>query len=533
MALSQPMTSAKKPSVQSALHYDKAKLQALKARIAVVAEREMLTVKIPFTGAVLDTLPNCTSEDIQEAVKKARAAQASWKAHSFAERAKFFIRLHDLLFDTKDEVLDLIQLENGKSRHHAMEEIIDGAIVSRYYAHNAARHLKPRHRQGTLPFLTQTWEHHLPKGVVGIISPWNYPLALAISDAIPALMAGNAVILKPDVQTSFTALWVAELFERAGLPGDLFQIVTGDGRVVGPLLIDAVDFVTFTGSTATGRIVAQQCAKRLIGCALELGGKNAMLILPDANLERAVQSAVQGAFSSAGQLCVSFERLYIHESVFDEFVKRFVTATKNLKLGNTFDFSYDIGTLTSHQQLGRVTAHVQDAVARGATVLAGGKPRPDLGPYFFEPTILSQVTPEMKLFAEETFGPVIVVYPFTTNEEAVEMANRSVYGLNSSIWTKDLNLARQLANQIEAGTVNINEAYAPAWSSVDAPMGGFKDSGLGRRHGREGILKYTESQTVSAQHTFLLTKIPGFNDAQYSRLAGYIFKLLRRIPGIR
>jgi succinate-semialdehyde dehydrogenase / glutarate-semialdehyde dehydrogenase len=530
MALSQPIASVKNPSVQSVLHYDKAKLQTLKARISVLAEREMLTVRVPFTGAVLGTLPNCTSEDVQEAVKKARVAQNLWKTWSFVQRAKIFIRLHDLLFDCKDEVLDLIQLENGKSRHHAMEEVIDAALVARYYAHNAARHLKPRHRQGTLPFLTQTWEHHLPKGVVGIISPWNYPLALSISDAIPALMAGNAVILKPDVQTSFTALWVAEIFERAGLPQDLFQVVTGDGRVVGPLLIDAVDFVTFTGSTATGRIVAQQCAKRLIGCALELGGKNAMLILPDANLDRVVQSALQGAFSSAGQLCVSFERLYIHESIFDEFVKRFVTATKNLKLGNTFDFSYDVGTLTSQQQLERVTKHVLDAVVKGATVLVGGKPRPDIGPYFYEPTILSNVKPSMMLCTEETFGPVVAVYSFATVEEAVKLANRSVYGLNASIWTKNLKLARQLANGIEAGTVNINEAYAPAWSSVDAPMGGFKDSGLGRRHGREGILKYTEAQTVSAQHGFLLTKIPGFNDEQYSKLAGHLFKVLRRLP---
>jgi succinate-semialdehyde dehydrogenase / glutarate-semialdehyde dehydrogenase len=477
MALTRAVPSVEMPSMGVALRYDKAKLQALKARIAVVAKRELLTVKIPFTGDMLDTIPNCAAEDIAEASKRARAAQALWKEHSFAKRADIFIRLHDLLFDCKDEVPDLIQLENGKSRAHAMEEVIDAAIVARYYAYNTARHLKPRHRRGTLPFFTQTWEHHLPKGVVGIISPWNYPLTLAISDAIPALMAGNAVVLKPDLQTSFTALWVADIFERAGLPKDLFQVVTGDGRVVGPLLIDTVDFVSFTGSTATGRMVAQQCAKRLIGCTLELGGKNAMLILPDANLDRAVQSAVQGAFSSTGQLCVSLERLYVHQDIFDEFVNRFVTTTKKLRLGSSFDFSTDIGTLTSEQQLGRVTQHVQDAVAKGATVLTGGNSRPDLGPYFFEPTILTNVTPEMNLYAEETFGPVVSVYPFATTEEAVKMVNLGPYGLNVSIWTKNFKLARQLANQLEVGTVNINEAYAAAWSSVDAPMGGFKVRG--------------------------------------------------------
>jgi succinate-semialdehyde dehydrogenase / glutarate-semialdehyde dehydrogenase len=528
MALTRSAT-IRQPSEAATHRYNKARLQSLKARLPL--ERDVFTVRVPFTGAVLDTLPTCTANDIAEAVKRARAAQAQWKTRSFAERAKVFIKLHDLIFDVKDEVLDFIQLESGKSRHHAMEEVIDAALVARYYATNAERHLRARHRQGTIPFFTQTWEHHLPKGIVGIISPWNYPLTLSISDAIPALMAGNAVVLKPDVQTSFTALWVAELFERVGLPQDLFQVITGDGRVLGPLLIDAVDFVNFTGSTATGRMVAQQCAKRLIGCTLELGGKNAMLILPDANLNRAVPSAVQGAFSSAGQLCVSFERIYIHQSVFDEFVRRFVTATKDLKLGNTFDFSYDVGTLVSKQQLEKVSAHVQDALLKGATLLAGGKARPELGPYFFEPTILSEVTPKMHLFMEETFGPVVSVYPFANLDEAVKLVNAGPYGLNASIWTKDVKLAKQLARQLETGTVNINEAYAPSWSSVDAPMGGFKESGLGRRHGREGILKYTESQTVSAQHTYLLSKIPGVSDEQYSRLAGHIFKLLRKFPG--
>jgi succinate-semialdehyde dehydrogenase / glutarate-semialdehyde dehydrogenase len=528
MALTHPLGKADRVVTSNAPRVDKTKLQALKARLAFGDKKEWLVVKAPFTGAVLDTIPNYSAEDITAAVTRAKTAQASWKTKSFAERAEIFTRLHDLLFDSKDDVLDLIQVENGKSRAHATEEVIDAALVASYYAKNAARHLKPRRRKGTLPLLTQTWEHHVPKGVVGIISPWNYPLALSISDAIPALMAGNAVISKPDVQTTFTALWVAEMFERAGLPKDLFQVVSGDGREVGPLLIDAVDFLTFTGSTATGRIVAQQCAKRLIGCALELGGKNAMIILSDADINRAVQSAVQGAFSSAGQLCVSFERLYIHASIFDEFVERFVTATKRLKLGNSFDFNYDVGTLTSQQQLERVTKHVLDAVARGATVLTGGKPRPDVGPYFYEPTILSNVRPGMTLCEEETFGPVVAVYPFSNVDEAIKLANSSEYGLNASLWTKNLNLARELAVRIEAGTVNINEAYAPAWSSVDAPMGGFKQSGLGRRHGREGILKYTESQTVSVQRGFLLTKIPGINDETYSKLAGKLFKVLRR-----
>ena len=263
----------------------------------------------PLTGAVLAAIPAGTAADVEHAVNLARAAQPAWAARSFAERARVFLRFHDLLLRRQDEVLDLIQLETGKARRHAFEEVLDTAIVSRYYALHAQRLLRPRRRKGALPLLTKTWELRSPVGVAGFIVPWNYPLNLAITDAVPALMAGNAAVLKPDAQTSLTALWAVALLREAGLPAEVFPVVTGEGPVVGPAVGERVDFLMFTGSSRTGRVVARQAAERLIGCSLELGGKNPMIVLHDADLEKAVDGAVRGCFAAAGQVCVSIERM--------------------------------------------------------------------------------------------------------------------------------------------------------------------------------------------------------------------------------
>ncbi|MBK9710942.1 MAG: succinate-semialdehyde dehydrogenase (NADP(+)) [Kouleothrix sp.] len=494
---------------------------------------DALIVRTPWTGEVLGSVPCLTPADVQSAVLRGRAAQPGWAARPFAERAQIVKRFHDMLLAREATILDLMQLETGKARKHALEEILDTAIVARHYSIHGERYLRAERRRGALPVLTSSREYRHPRGLVGVIAPWNYPLSLAITDALPALLAGNAIILKPDSQTPFTALWAVRLLVEAGLPADVFQVVTGAGAELGPALIDGVDYVTFTGSTATGRVVARQAAERLIGCSLELGGKNAMLVLDDANLGMAVEGALLGCFASAGQLCVSIERIFVHQRLYSAFLWRFAERTRALRLGVGFGYDIEMGSLVGARQLSTVSRHVEDAVAKGAEVEAGGRARPDIGPYFYEPTILAGVTPAMEIYDEETFGPVVAVYPVASAEEAIASANASRYGLNASVWTRNLARGRAVAQRLQAGTVNVNEAYAAAWGSVDATMGGVKDSGLGRRHGAEGMQKYTEPQTVAVQRLHPIDAPWGFPRTLYARaMIGYL-RVIRHIPGLR
>lgn len=488
---------------------------------------DFIEVRSPYNGALLGTIPAARDADVVLAVECARAAQPEWAARSFHERAAIFLRFHDLLLDRQDEVLDLIQLETGKARRYAFEEVLDTAVVTRYYAYHAERLLRSHGRRGALPFLTKTLEVRVPVGVVGFIVPWNYPLNLAITDAAAALMAGNTGVLRPDAQTSYTALWAVRLLREAGLPAGVLPVITGNGPQLGAALCRLVDYVMFTGSSRTGRIVGREAAGRLIGFSLELGGKNPMVVLQDADVERAVEGAVNGCFAGAGQVCISIERIYIHESLFAKFVEKFVKRTGQLKIGATLDYSMDVGSLVSERQLANVEEHVRDAREKGATVAAGGRRRPDLGPFFFEPTILTGVGPEMKVFREETFGPVVSVYPFSSDHEAIEAANATCYGLSASIWTRDTARGLQLARQIRTGSVNINEAYSATWGSVDSPIGGMKESGVRPRHGAEGILKFTESQTIAVQRLLPIGPARGVDPAVHARWMTRLLKLVK------
>ncbi|MEU0137138.1 succinic semialdehyde dehydrogenase [Streptomyces sp. NPDC006296] len=470
----------------------------------------------PFTGERLAELPESTPEDVATAFDRARAAQPAWAATPVRARAAVLLRFHDLVLRRQSEVLDLIQLETGKARLHAHEEVQAVAVAARHYGRTAASYLKAKRHTGVVPTLTKVTELRQPRGVVGQIAPWNYPLELSVGDALPAFVSGNAVVMKPDTETALTALWARDLLIEAGLPAEVFQVVIGEGPVVGPEVVSRADYVSFTGSTRTGREVAQGAAARLVGVSLELGGKNAMLVLEDADVEKAAAGAVRACFSSAGQLCISIERLYVHESVADAFVERFAARTKAMRLGNSLAYGADMGSLVGERQLETVSRHVAEAVEKGATLVAGGVARPDIGPLFYEPTILDGVEAPMAVCGEETFGPVVSVYRFRDDAEAVALANATPYGLNSSVWTRSSGRGHSVAARLRTGTVNINEGYAPAYGSVQSPMGGMKDSGLGRRHGSEGILKYTEAQTVAQQRLMPLAPAFGMDDEKYA-----------------
>ncbi len=488
------------------------------------------TVIAPFTGVALHELPISTVGDVTDAVASARVSQAAWRATSPAHRRRVLLKAHDLLLERREQILDLVQLETGKARGSAFEELFQCASITRYYALSAKRVLATKRRAGAIPFVFQSRVSYSPKGIVGVITPWNFPIALGIMDIVPALAAGNAVVQKIDNQTATSMLAVRRAYIDAGVPSSLWAILAGPGETVGNAIVDSSNYVCFTGSTATGTSVGVRAAGRLVGASLELGGKNPLIVLDDVSPTTAAANAVYSCFSSMGQLCVSIERIYVDRTVAAEFTDSFVATVKALKQGPALDYTIDIGSLASAAQLARVQATVDDAVAKGATVLAGGEPRPELGPYFYAPTVLTGVTPDMDFFENESFGPVVAITVVDNESQAIAAANATEFGLNASIFSGSRRRARRMAELLDAGSVNINEGYRGSFGSVDAPMGGMKQSGLGRRNGREGLLRFVDARTI-AEATGIIT-LPR-TGPEFSRMSVLLLALLRTLKAIR
>ena len=478
----------------------------------------------PATGKRIFDLPQLSAEQVAEAVSTARSAQAAWAAKPVAERAKALKNLHTSMVQNESKLMDLLQLETGKARAHAFEESVGAMASAAYYSKIAAKTLKRRKTRAGIPLLTKTFVDQAPLGVIGVITPWNYPLALTMLDVLPALVGGNAVVQKADNQTALTVLFARHLAVEAGIPAEIWTVVTGDGEVVGNALTDNVDYIAFTGSTATGRKVAARAAERLIGCSLELGGKNPMIVLDSAKVSEAAELALAGAFGSAGQLCVSIERVYVPAAMKSEFLNELSARVSTLTVGSSNDFSVDLGSLGGVNQLQRVSTFVEDALSNGATLVTGGKHLSERGPHFFEPTVFTDVNPSARMYRHEIFGPVIDVEAYESIDQAIEWANDSEFGLNASVVGNERD-AILVAERLNAGSVNINEGYRATFASMASPMGGMKSSGQGRRNGTGGLLRFTEAKAIGMARGPI--KIP--SRAKHYKTMAPIMRLMVRL----
>jgi succinate-semialdehyde dehydrogenase/glutarate-semialdehyde dehydrogenase len=490
-------------------------------------ERPELISYDPATGEEIGRAPLTLPEEVARAVGRAREAQRQWSQRSFRERGRVVMKARVIILEELDQIALLISRETGKPVTEAIAmELTPTLDLMQYFARQTRELLRPR-RIGLGLYALMGRSSYIinkPMGVVGIISPWNFPWATPLDEVVMALMAGNAVVLKPSELTPLTSLKIKDILNRAGLNDGLLQVVTGDGSTGAALIGAGVDKIMFTGSVATGKRVAEAAAKYLIPVVLELGGKDPMIVLEDANIENAARGAVWGAFANAGQACASVERCYVHESVAPAFIKQVVEETRRLRQQAGTAEDTDIGPMTSERQLQIVENHVRQATARGAKALVGGGRVANAAGPFFAPTVLVDVDHEMDVMREETFGPVLPIMTFKTDEEALRFANDSIYGLTASVWTRDVGRGKRLAERIDAGTVMVNEVLY-THGIAQTPWGGVKQSGLGRTHGRAGLLELVSQQHIHVNWLALMPDLWWFN---YTPRAGQLFRGLAR-----
>ena len=472
--------------------------QAAAATNGAGAHGDTIPVENPATGATIAHVPDMGRADVEQMVARARVAQPVWAAVPIKERAALLLDARRWLVKNRDKVIRTLIEENGKTREDALlGELLVVCNALTYWAKQGPKHLADEKARPFSPLLwgKKLLVRYVPHGVVGVIGPWNYPLSNNFGDAAPALLAGNSVVLKPSDVTPLTSLLMADAMREIGLPDDVFQVATGRGET-GAAIVETVDMVHFTGSTATGRKVAEVAAKRLIPVTLELGGKDPMIVLDDADLTRAAGSAVYNSLQNGGQTCISVERAYVHEKVYDEFVEKVVSQVKGLRQGPPRPDGGDVevGAVTFGPQLDVVEQHVRDAVEKGAKLRAGGRRRDGDG-RFFEPTVLTDVDHSMEIMTEETFGPTLPIMKVRDEEEAIRLANESRYGLDSSVWTRDIDRGERVARQIQAGATCVNDALSN-YLAADLPMGGIRESGIGVRHGAAGIRKYCRMHSI-------------------------------------
>jgi len=452
----------------------------------------------PATGKVLAQFAKTPPGALPEILSRARAAQASWREVPVDKRCAKLRKLRERMMATRDALADAVVAETGKPRVEALfADLFVSLDTAEYFTDNAASLLWPE----TVPHHSSAAKlksgqiGYEPLGVIGIISSWNYPLAIPLSQMIPAVAAGNSVICKASDFTPHCGALIEELFADAGFPKNLVTVIQGGGEVGQSLIEAAPDKILFTGSVATGRRVAEACAKKLIPSVLELGGKDAMIVLADANLDVASSAAVWGSYTNCGQVCLSVERLFVEKAAEERFLSLCVEKTKKLRVGPGSDPATDVGPLIRPQHVQRMTDLVNDAVAHGARLLYGGNSRPDLGPSFFEPTVIADVNSSMRLFQEETFGPILAVRSVKDAEAAIASANDSTFALAASVWTSDPERGRAMAARLRAGAVMVNDAIS-YFGIAEAPHGGCGASGWGRTHGKAGMLEMVQSKYI-------------------------------------